>query len=207
MTFVLAFYATSLFRSALADVPSSPVATSAEDAAGDARYSAFARCSVLSIDEATQLLGYDVLPADATAKAGGNCFFASQALSQDGSVFYALVTAARLVALRPYFTALARRCAGVPASSPRAAGCAMYRKLAAVRDVEGYFAARTDTPDAAAVPGLGVGAGATGAVSAGGTLFVRRGPVLLEAAVRRDGAFDLERSEALARTLLHRLPA
>ena len=122
---------------------------------------------------------------------------------EDGSVAYALVNAARLVTLQPYFVALARRCAGVAASSPRAAACAMYVKLAAVRDVDAYYAARTDRPDAG--PVVGLGEGVDGAASADGTIFVRRGRAIVEAAVRRDGAFDLERSEALARLLLKRL--
>ena len=176
----------------------SPVAPS--PSASQAGLAAFAACSVISADEATQVLGYDVSPPDRAARAGGNCFFASQAMSQDGSVSYALVNAERLVTLRPYFIALARRCAGVAPSSPRAAACAMFRKLAAVTDVDGYYAARTAVPEAELVAGLG-----DDATSAGGTLFVRQGGAIVEAAVRRDGAFDLARSETLARVLLGRL--
>ncbi len=186
--------------------PDAAVATSSDEVPSPdtGSYAAFAQCSVLSVEEASRSLGYDVLPPEARARAGGNCFLTSQSMSEDGSVAYALVTAARLVALRPYFIALARRCAGVAVSSPRAAACALYVKLAAVRDLDAYYAARTERPDAAPVAPLD---GADVATSADGTIFVRRGAAVLEAAVRRDGAFDLERSEALARLLLLRLRA
>ncbi len=78
----------------------------------------------------------------------------------------------------------------------------MSVKLARVEDLDAYYAIRTGVPDAAPVSGLG-----SAATSADGTLFVRRGALLLEAAVRRDGAFDLERSERLARLILARSPS
>ena len=182
---------------------SAPDIAPAATTTGDAHDAAFAQCTVVTAEEATQILGYGVLPADARARIGGNCFFSTQSMSQDGSVTYALVTAARLVTLRPYFIALARRCAGVAPSSPRAAACAMYVKLAGVLDLDAYYAARTDTPDAEPVAGFG--GGVDGAMSADGMLFMRRGGMVVEAAVRRDGAFDLERTQTLARLLLQRL--
>ena len=45
------------------------------------------------------------------------------------------------------------------------------------------------------------------AISAEGTLYVRYRTTVLEASVRRDGAFDLDRSERLVRLLLERLAA
>jgi hypothetical protein len=188
-------------------VPSSPVVTASPGSTAAlpsaATLATFAECSAVTVDEATRLLGYDVLPPDVTARAGGDCFLVSQSMSEDGSVSYSLVTSARLVKLRPYFIAMARRCAGVAPSSPRAAVCALYVQLAGVTDLAAYYTARTTLPGAAPVAGLGDGS--NGAAEAGGTLFVREGGVIVEAAIRRDGNFDLDRSEALSRLLLERL--
>jgi hypothetical protein len=193
---------TAATSTAAPSAAATPATTGAAPSA--ATLTAFAECSVVTADEATRLLGYDVLPPDTTARAGGDCFFVSQSMSEDGSVSYSLVTAARLAKLRPYFIAMARRCAGVQPSSARAAPCALYVKLAGVTDLDAYYAARTTLTDAAPVAG-GLGEGSSGAVSAGGTLFVRAAGIVVEAAFERDGTFDLERSEALARLLLERL--
>jgi hypothetical protein len=170
---------------------------SAAAAAGTA---ANADCSLVTAGDAAAILGYDVLPASESARTGGVCFYASQTISQDGGVSYALTDAARLRAIRPYFIALARKCAGIAPSAPNAAACATYAKVARSADLDAYFAARTETTDATAVPGLG-----ERAVSAAGTLYVRRGATIYEALVRRDGAFDIERSEQLVRLLLARM--
>lgn len=156
-----------------------------------------ADCSLVSADDAAQLLGYAVSAAGRIARVGGICSYASRAASEDGVVSYAFVTTERLAALRPFYTVLARGCGG----GKRSPACVTYIDLATVRDVATYYAVRSAMAGAAPVDGIG-----DGATSAGGTLYVRHGTSVLETVVRRDGAFDLERSERLARLLLGRIP-
>ncbi len=177
--------------------------SSPSDAPLDARtLAAFADCSIVPFEEVPSLLGYGVSPASTTARAEGVCSYGSALASEDGLLSYTVVTKERLARLEPYFTALARLCAGTVPSSPRAAACAMYVKLASVRDLDDYYAVRVMLADAEPVAGLG-----DAAASAGGALYVRDGGFIIEAVVRRDGVFDLERAEGLARLLLARVHA
>jgi hypothetical protein len=132
------------------------------------------------------------------ARAGGICFFASRAVSEDGSVSYAIVTNAQLLQRRGYFLALARRCGAVDPRAPRALICAAYVKLALAKDLDAYFAARTG-PDASPVPGLSEGALATS-----DALYVRQPDAVIEVIVSRAGDFDLEASTEVAKLVLAR---
>ena len=157
-------------------------------------------CSLIDNATAARLLDYPVEDPDELSRSGGICFFVSRDVSQDGSVSYAVVTAASLPQRRAFFTAMARRCAGVVAQAPRAGLCATYINLAQVKDLDAYFMARTAFPDAMPVAGLG-----DAAIASSDTLFVRRGGTIFEMAVRRNQTLDLAASKELALLLLQRV--
>ncbi len=156
-------------------------------------------CTIVDAEQAGTLLGTDVEDADAISRKGGICSFTSRALSTDGNVSYAVVTAAEVARRRPYFRLLDRRCGGVHPGAPNAFACAMYDALAQAQTVDAYYAART--AGAKPIDHLGDAAAATGAA-----LYVRRGATVIEVSVRREDSFDLDRSKTLARMLLTRLP-
>ena len=145
------------------------------------------------------MLGFPVDAPDESLARGGVCFFATRAISQEGSLTYALVTTARLGERRAFFLTSARRCGGVVETSPNAAICKSYVRLAGAKDLDTYYEARTDYPDATPVAKVG-----DDAIAAADALFVRRGSIVFECAVRRGTKFDLERSIELARLLLDR---
>lgn len=157
-----------------------------------------ADCTLVSAAEAATLLGSDVEDADATSRKGGVCSFTSRSLSTDGNVSYAIVTAADIARRRPYFALLRVRCGGVHAGTPNAGVCAGYAALAKARTARDYYAART--AGAERVKNIGDAAATTGAA-----VYVRSGEAVIEAAVRHEDAFDLDRSKTLARLLLERL--
>jgi len=159
-------------------------------------------CTLVSRDEIATILGYAVGPADETSRAGGVCFFASQSVTDNGAASYAIVDNDRLQQRRAFYAALARRCAGVQPDAPRGAVCKTFAELAQVKDIDAYFAARTDFPNAEAVKGLG-----DAAVAAGDALYVKRNDLVFEVVVRRGDALDVDRAAALAKLLLDRLPA
>jgi len=158
-----------------------------------------ADCRALDASEASRVLGYPVEAADEYSARGGICFFTTRAISQEGSLAYALVTPARLGQRRRFFAASARRCGGVAKTAPNASMCRSYVRLAEVRDLDAYFEARTDDPGATVVPKLG-----ERAVAVSHALYVRRGEIVFECSVRRGGSLDRERSIELARLLLER---
>lgn len=157
-----------------------------------------ADCSLVDERRASEIVGFDLAAAERASRAAGICFFPSRSVSQEGSASYAIVTNASLPQLRPYFAYLARRCGIVShGASARASLCATYTRVARAVDIAEYFAARTDLPGAASVTGLG-----ERAFAADGCIFVATGGRVVETIVRRDGAFDLDRSTSLARGLL-----
>lgn len=155
-------------------------------------------CTLVDAQQAGALLGTDVEDADATSRKGGICSFTSRSASTDGNLSYAIVTAAEVARRRAYFRLLARRCGGVRPGAPNATVCATYNTLAKAQTVADYYAARTAGADP--IDGLGDAAAATGAA-----VYVHRGALVIEASVRREDAFDLERSKILARELLTQL--
>jgi len=157
-----------------------------------------ADCSPVGIADASRILGFAVTGPEEHARGSGICFFPSRAISEDGSVSYAIVTDAQLAARRGYFAALARRCGAVAPSAPRALICAQFVKLAFAKDLDAYFAARAG-PDASPVPGL-----PNGAVATADALFVRQPDAVIEVIVSRAGDFDLERSAEVAKLLVAR---
>ncbi len=157
-----------------------------------------AACTLVDAAQASTLLGSDVEDADETSRKGGICSFTSRSLTSDGNVSYAIVTAADIARRRPYFQLLRIRCGGVRPNAPNAGVCASYAALAKARTAQDYYAART--ADAEPIKGIGDGAAATGAA-----VYVRSGRTVIEAAVRREDTFDLDRSKTLAQLLLERL--
>jgi hypothetical protein len=157
-----------------------------------------ADCSPVGIADASRILGFAVTGPEEGARRGGICFFPSRAISEDGSVSYAIVTNAQLLQRRGYFVALARRCGAVAPSAPRALICAAYVKLALAKDLDAYFEARTG-PDASPVPGLN-----SSAVATADALYLRQPDAVIEVIVSRAGDFDLERSTEVAKLLLAR---
>lgn len=160
-----------------------------------------ADCHLLATSDAARVLGFPVEAPDESSARGGICFFATRAISQEGTLAYALVTTARVGERRAFFLASARRCGGVVETSPNANICKSYVRLAEAKDLDAYFEARTDDPDAIPVAKLG-----ERAVAAADALYVRRGPIVFECAVRLGAALDLPRSIELARLLLDRTP-
>ncbi|MBC5798874.1 MAG: hypothetical protein GIX03_06655 [Candidatus Eremiobacteraeota bacterium] len=177
-----------------ASCPCAAVSADQKDAAPPAEPD----CTLVAAPEAGALLGTDVEDADATSRKGGICSFTSRSVSTDGNLSYAIVTAAEVARRRPYFRLLARRCGGVRPDAPNASVCAIYDALAKAQTVADYYAART--AGAEPIDDLGDAAAASGAA-----VYVRRGAVVIEASVRREDSFDLDRSKALARKLLARL--
>jgi len=164
---------------------------------------AAADCTLVGRDDAARVLGYPVDAPDETSRSAGICFFSSRAISQDGSVTYALVTAANLSQRRAFAATQLRRCAGVAETAPNAGICKTYADVALAPNLDAYFRARTAGADtAAAVPGLG-----DAAVAAPDALYVRRGETMFEVVVRRGDTLDVERETALAKLLLQRVVA
>ena len=159
-----------------------------------------ADCSIVSQAEASEILGYPVESADASSQAGGICFFTSRAVSQDGSVTYAIVTTANLPQRRAFAAAQARRCAGVVKVAPNALVCRTYADVALAADLDAYFKALTAATDAMPIEGLGADA-----IAAPNALYVRRGDYVIEAVVRRGENVDVPRATALAKLLLARV--
>ncbi|MBD5634578.1 MAG: hypothetical protein IAI49_08885 [Candidatus Eremiobacteraeota bacterium] len=162
---------------------------------------ASADCSIVASDEIAQVLGFAVTPPDDSSRSGGICFFASRSISDNGSASYALVDMDRLQQRRAYYAVLARRCAGVQQGAPHELSCKTFAALSQVKDIDGYFASRTNFPNAEVVKGLG-----DAAVAAGEALYVKRGDVVFEVTVRRGETLDLDRATALAKLLLARTP-
>jgi hypothetical protein len=161
---------------------------------------ASATCDLVTVDEIARILGFAVEAADESSRSGGVCFFATRALSDEGSAAYGIVSAADLPQRRAFFAVLARQCAGVSAAAPRAPVCATYANLAAAADLDAYFTARTSVAAATPVP-LG-----ERAVATDDALYVRRGARVIEVSVKRGATLDLPRATALAALLLARLP-
>jgi hypothetical protein len=160
-----------------------------------------ADCSVVGGDEVAQILGFAVAPPDESSRTGGICFFPSTAISEEGSASYAIVDADHLPQRRAFYAALARRCGSPAAGAPREALCKAFVELAQVKDLDDYYAARTDFPNAEPENGLG-----DAAIAAGDALYVKRGAQVFEVVVRRGDALDIDRSIALAKLLLARTP-
>lgn len=158
-------------------------------------------CTLVNVDDIARILGFAVEVADETSRSGGVCFFATRAVSDEGSASYGIVSVADLPQRRAFFAVLARQCAGVSAAAPRAAPCATYAKLAAAADLDAYFTARTSVAQATPVA-LGDGAVAVATEDA---LYVRRGPRVIEVSVKRGEALDVARTTALASLVLARL--
>ncbi len=162
---------------------------------------AAADCRAVDATEAARVLGYPVGSPDAESARSGICFFSTRAVSQEGSVAYAIVGPERLPQRRGFFNAAARRCAGIAKGAPNEAVCRTYARIAQATDLDAYFKARTDYADATPVLFLG-----DRAVAAPDALYVLRGATIFECVVRRNGAVDSERSEELARLVLERTP-
>ncbi len=195
--FFASFVVASLGGAALAQAPGS---------AGDGSPSGYvappkADCSVVSGDEIAQILGFAVSPPDESSRTGGICFFPTTAISEEGSASYAIVDADHLPQRRAFYAALARRCGSPAAGAPREALCKAFAAMAQVKDVDAYYAARTDFPNAEPENGLG-----DAAIAAGDALYVKRGAQVFEVVVRRGDALDVDRSVALAKLLLARTP-
>jgi len=186
---------------ARAQAPAPGPASSASPAAVPTSGPGLPDCGLVSRDEIATILGYAVGPADESSRAGGVCFFASQSVTDNGAASYAIVDNDRLQQRRAFYAALARRCAGVQPDAPRGAVCKTFAQLAQVKDIDAYFAARTDFPNAETVKDLG-----DAAVAAGDALYVKRNDLVFEVVVRRGDALDVDRAAALAKLLLDRLP-
>jgi hypothetical protein len=152
-------------------------------------------------DEIVGILGYQVKAADDSSRSGGVCFFASSTPSDDGSASYAIVDKDRLAQRRAYYEGFAKRCADAP-HAPNAVVCKSVTALAQAKDIDAYYAARTDFPNSEPVKGLG-----DAAVAAGEALYVKRADMVFEFAVKHGNALDVERSAALAKLVLARVPA
>jgi len=161
-----------------------------------------ADCSVVGVDDASRILGYAVDDADANSQAGGICVYPARDISEEGVVSYAVVTADWLPERRAFFRALARRCGSVVPKAPNYAACVIYREIAFASDLDAYYAARIDAPDAAPVANLG-----RAASTATGGLYVRTKNSVLEVVVRRGDDLDVDGAVAVAKLLLARLPA
>ncbi len=149
------------------------------------------------------ILKLQVKAADDSSRSGGVCFFASRTPSDDGSASYAIVDKDRLAQRRAYYGLLARRCADTsPPNVPNAVVCKSVTALAQAKDMDAYYAARTDFPNSEPVKGLG-----DAAVAAGEAVYVKRGDLVFEFAVKHGNALDVERSTALAKLVLARVPA
>lgn len=159
-----------------------------------------ADCSIVGPGDAARILGYPVQEADDVARSAGICFYSTRAISDEGALSYAVVTAPWLPERRAFFAAQARRCSGISSGAPKEFICKSYIALAVAADLAAYFAARTSTPDATPVPALGNGARATEAA-----VYVMTKTRVIEAVVRRGDALDLDRSSELAKLLLSRL--
>lgn len=170
----------------------------ADDGNSTTSSSPVADCTLVNTAEIETLLGTDVEDADETSRKGGVCSFTSRSASTDGNVSYAIVTPKEIARRRPYFRMLQIRCGGVRLNTPNGAVCAAYRALAKARTTHEYFAARTEGADT--IEGIGEAAATTGAA-----LYVLSGATVIEASVRREDSFDLDRSKTLARMLLARL--
>lgn len=157
-------------------------------------------CGFASVSEIATILGYPVDGPDATSRTAGICFFSARAISQDGSVTYAVVTDANLPQRRAFAAVQARRCGGVAKVAPNAGVCAEYAAVAHAQDLDAYFVARTSSSDATTVPSLGAMA-----IAAPDALVVRSGTSVLEIVVRRGENLDVERETSLAKLLLARL--
>jgi hypothetical protein len=158
-----------------------------------------ADCTIVGQAEVADILGFPVEPADASSQAGGICFFTSRAISQDGSVTYAIVTAVNLPQRRAFAAAQARRCAGVVKNAPNAVVCRTYSDVALAIDLDAYFKARTSATEATLVPELG-----PGAIAAPNAVYVRGRSYVIEAVVRRGETLDVRRATALAKLLIER---
>ncbi len=171
-----------------------------------------ADCTIVGPDELYVILGYHVKPADDSSRSGGVCFFAAIASSDDGSASYAIVDKDRLAQRRAYYELLARRCAAANAANaanatnasdaPNLVVCKSVTGLAQVKDIDAYYAARTDFPNSEPVKGLG-----DAAVAAGEALYVKRADIVFEFAVKHGNALDVGRTVALAKLVLARVPA
>lgn len=160
-----------------------------------------ADCTLVTASDASAILGTPVEGPDEASERGGICFFTTRAVSQEGSLTYALVDAARLPQRRAFFLAAARRCGNVAKGAARELACRAYRNLAEVADIPAYFKARTDFPDSVSLPKLDVSA-----VAAPDAVYVLRGDVVYECVVRHGEVLDVERSSDLARLVLSRAP-
>jgi len=157
-------------------------------------------CTLVTVVEASALLGYPVLAPDEPTRRAGRCLFTTRSLSDDGSVAYAIVRAPQLAQLTRYYAIVARMCAGVAPGAPREMICKQYVQLAGVTNLDDYFAARTSGSSAQPVPSLGEHAIATDQ-----GLFIRESDSVLEANVQRNQLFELEPSLKLAQLLLERM--
>ncbi len=157
-------------------------------------------CTLVGRSEIGEILGYPVAAPDETSRAAGICFFPSRAVSQDGSVSYAIVTQDNLAQRRAFAAAQARRCAGVAKIAPNAVACKAYADVALASDLDAYFTARTSASDATPVAAL-----APDAIAAPNALYVRRDARVFEIVVRRGENLDVARETALAKLLLERV--
>ena len=176
-------------------------------AAGDTTVGAPVSCAIVDREIAGTILGFEVSGPDERALASGVCAYSSTSATQDGNVSYAIVNADLLPRRRATFFGYALRCRGVEARSPRYRECMSYFELSRVPDIASYYAARTavaSTPAPSASDDAPPAATTLGDASAevSGSIVVKRGDVVYECTVRRNGDFDRDRSIALAKALL-----
>ena len=157
-------------------------------------------CTIVGTSDAAGIIGFDVQAPDPTTQSAGICSFASSAITREGILTYSVVTTADVLTRRTYFRYLAVRCGSVDASAPNAAQCGTFRKLAFATSARDYYAARTGTPDSAAVAGLG-----DAAMSNATAVYVMRGDEVFECSVRVGDSLDTDRSTMLATLLLDRV--
>ena len=157
-------------------------------------------CTVVGAPDASSILGYDVQDPDETARAGGICSFVTRRASEEGIVAYSVVTADTLDLHRQYFRIKARFCGGVQPHTLNYAACKSYVALATAADIDAYYAARIDVPEAKSLPDIG------NAASTATAVYVKRGGEVFECVVRRTEFLDVDRSIALAKLLLARVP-
>ncbi len=161
-----------------------------------------ADCRIVDATEAARVLGYPVNEADGGSARGGVCFYSTRAVSQEGSLSYAIVRAPQLLQRRAFFIAATRRCGSVAKGAPNDLICRSYRRLAEATDLESYFKARTEYPDSVPVRDLGLAA-----IAAPDAIYIRRGDTVFECVVRRGELLDVARTTELARLLLDRVPS
>jgi len=157
-------------------------------------------CKLIGVEEAGKLVNMAVVGPDEATERQGYCLFTSKQATKDGSVLYGFVRAAQVPDLQRYYQAIRYTCAGIVPGAPREGFCKTIERLSQASDIDAYYAARSDVPNAKPAPDLG-----PKAVASSNGVFIRQEDYVLEAIVLVNQEVDVQRSTALAKLLLERL--